>query len=48
MEVCQNGHDPIVHDEAFCPVCEKQKEIADLEEKIDRLQEELAELREPI
>ncbi len=50
MEICSGGsrklaHEDIVYDGNFCPLCEAKKEIDDLEDKIDTLENELEEER---
>lgn len=48
MYICDDGHDEVVHEGRNCPVCEKIKEISDLEDKIFDLTEERDDLKNQI
>lgn len=39
MYLCDDGHDEICYDSRNCPLCEKIKEISDLDDKVADLQE---------
>ena len=39
MNLCSHSHDEIYHDQRMCPICQQ---IADLNQDIERLQDELA------
>jgi len=46
MHLCDDGHEEVCHEGRNCPVCEKIKEISDLEDKVFDLTEEVKELKE--
>jgi hypothetical protein len=49
MYLCDDDHDEICHEGRQCPFCakikEKDQEISDLNNKLDQLQSELAEVQ---
>jgi hypothetical protein len=46
MHLCDYGHEEICYESRNCPVCEKIKEISDLEDKVFDLTEQMKELNE--
>ena len=44
MEMCSSGHEEIVYDRGSCPLCEKNKEYEDLEERVKELEGELGDV----
>ena len=46
MYLCDDGHDEICSESRNCPVCEKIKEISDLEDKVYELTETIKELNQ--
>lgn len=44
MELCNDGHDEIVHESRQCPVCEAHMKIDSLNDRIDNLKDQIAEL----
>jgi transcription initiation factor IIE alpha subunit len=44
MYLCNDNHEEICYAGRNCPVCEKIKEISDLEDKINELKERIEEL----
>ena len=49
MNLCCSGHVEICHEERICPFCEfqaeKNEEIAELEKRIEELEDELKSLK---
>ena len=48
MYVCDSGHEEIVYDGGFCPMCQLMEEIECLEQDNDILVDRIAELKEEI
>jgi polyhydroxyalkanoate synthesis regulator phasin len=46
MQVCGDGHEEIVCETRYCPLCEKKKEVDRLEREIESLREEIDQLQE--
>lgn len=44
MYLCDDGHDEVCYESRNCPVCEKLKEISDLEDKIYDLTDKVNEV----
>ena len=44
MYLCDNGHDEVCYDCRNCPVCAEQETTANLEEKIEELNDKIKEL----
>ena len=45
MYLCSSGHEEIVHEGRKCPLCSANSEIQDLEQAINELKDEIAELK---
>jgi hypothetical protein len=45
MELCSDGHLQVCFESRDCPVCEEQKKISDLEDKIYDLNETIEEMK---
>lgn len=45
MKLCEDNHDEVCFESRNCPVCEKEKEIEALEQKISDMREEVRELK---
>ncbi len=45
MYLCSDKHDEVCYDQRDCPVCEKIKEISDLEDKIFDLTETIEDMK---
>tara|TARA_Y100000310_G_scaffold325503_1_gene389066 strand:+ start:209 stop:346 length:138 start_codon:yes stop_codon:yes gene_type:complete len=43
MEICDNWHDSIVHEDRSCPLCEVNREVEKLEERLETLENEINE-----
>ena len=52
MYLCDDGHDEVCYSGRNCPACEhfrdKDKEIMELETKVDRLEEEIDDLKDQL
>jgi phage shock protein A len=52
MDTCSDGHEEIVYDGRYCPVCElvleHEAEITELTDEMDRLNDEISNLEEQI
>jgi len=48
MYLCDDGHDEVCYAAGHCPVCEKIKEISDLEDQVFDLKEERDDLEKQI
>jgi hypothetical protein len=48
MEICDSGHDEIVFDTRWCPLCQAYEEMHELEERCERLEAEKDKLEETI
>ena len=48
MEICKNGHDEIIHNETWCPLCKANKEYSKLEEENQELEKIVEELQKTI
>ncbi|MFH1146840.1 MAG: hypothetical protein V1736_03950 [Pseudomonadota bacterium] len=45
MYLCDDGHTEVCYDAGKCPVCDKIRELSDLEDKIFELTEEIKEIK---
>lgn len=45
MNLCDDQHEEICFEQRVCPLCEKIKEIENLEKKIDELKQEISEIK---
>jgi len=43
MDICSYEHDEIVYDARYCPLCEAQEKIAELEKELDETRDQLSE-----
>lgn len=41
MELCEETHGPIVHDEKNCPLCDALEEVGSLESEVETLREDI-------
>lgn len=48
MNICNSGHDEIVFDSMWCPLCQADEEMRELEERCERLEAEKDKLEEII
>ena len=46
MDICEDGHDRIVHAERHCPLCEMKKEFDEAETKITELRADIEKAEE--
>jgi len=44
VNICDDGHDEIVFDGRYCPLCLAEEKIKELENEIDTLRGEIEEL----
>lgn len=44
MEICEENHNPIVHNEKYCPLCEAIDEVIGAQDEIENLREEVDKL----
>ena len=45
MSTCDNNHDEIVYDSRVCPLCTANGDIEDLNDKIEKLEEEIEDMK---